>query len=55
MEEKITGHLFFMGLAAAVVTAVITIFIFNGRLQARVQADLADSADLIVQAYDALD
>ncbi|MGI6269056.1 MAG: ATP-binding protein [Candidatus Howiella sp.] len=55
MEEKITGHLFFMGVVAAVLTAALTIFIFNSRLQTRVQNDLAGSASLIAEAYDGLD
>lgn len=52
MEKKITGHLFLMGVIAAVLTAAITVFVFNERLEIRVQKDLSGSASLIARAYD---
>lgn len=51
MEEKITAHLFFMGIIAAVLAVLVSTYIFRGGFGQQVESDVRSSAELISEAY----
>ena len=55
MEEKITLHLFYMGLISALLAALCAGFVFFETFQAQVEQDLQQQAGIICAAYESMD